>query len=86
MYGIIPRAKIENWEKNPPANKLYKPKILPAPVSLKAINCLTTSLSTPGTSTIPPNLKTNNKAAVKAILFLNSGTLNIFTILLIINK
>ena len=67
-------------------DKLYKPKILPAPVSLNAINCFTTSLSTPGTNTIPPNLKTNNKAAVKAIFFLNSGTLNMLTILLIINK
>ena len=52
IYGIIPNANIEAWEKNPPANISYNPnKELLKP----SITWAKATLSIPGIGICPPN-------------------------------
>ena len=53
MYGMMPRAKMENLFRAPPENRLNTPKIVPLAFSKKAPNA---AVSIPGVGTCAPSL------------------------------
>ena len=83
IYGMIPSAKIEAWEKKPPANISYKPSKEFVKFCITIANA---ERSTPGTGTIPPKRYTSIRRLVKISFFRKSGILKIFKNLSIINK
>ena len=79
MYGVIVIAKIENLENAPPEIKSINPAI---PLLAPDIASFSVTVFTPGTVIKHPNLNNTIKSNVYKILFLTSGVLNAFLIVL----
>ena len=75
MYGMMPKAKIENLRRAPPANKSTIPK---KPSEESEDIPETTRLFMPGMVTWVPIRNRSNMVIVNKIFFLNSGILVIF--------
>ena len=80
MYGIIPKAKMENLPNAPPEKIFIKPRI---PFWWAAKSCFKTSALIPGIGIAAAIRKTANAPIKKRSLFLSSGALKIFATVLL---
>lgn len=81
IYGVILKAKMVNWLKEPPENRSNKSNNPVSPVN----TCARAERLIPGTGMLEPILKTTSISRVKIILLLISATLKACEIVLSIS-